>query len=187
MHFIADSVCCDTTWLHFFYVSEQHAPGNAHSAYAGDNHRIEVGGLCSICLTCCVQARSTTKSLFFSSCRMSLLSSASFFFFSLRSVAFHQHRCSAQGAAELAAFVIEVCVVFCSIVCLCAGDCACRFTIADTTASGVTLDEVSFSSACRLEEASLPALSSPDEVLACRTRNAILIFAFLWCPVEPML
>ena len=53
-----------------------------------------------------------------------------FFFFSLRSVAFHQPRCSAHGAAELAAFVIEVCVVFCSIVCLCAGDCACRFTVA---------------------------------------------------------
>ena len=53
---------------------------------------------------------------------MSLLSSASFFFFffSLRSVAFHQPRCSAHGAAELAASVIEVCVVFCLIVCLCA-------------------------------------------------------------------
>ena len=52
---------------------------------------------------------------------------------------------------------------------------------------GVTLDEVSFSSGCTHEQASLPALSSPDKVVACLTRNAILIFAFLWCPVEPML
>ena len=33
----------------------------------------------------------------------------------------------------------------------------------------------------------MPALFSRDKVLACRTRNAILIFVFLWCSVEPML
>ena len=51
----------------------------------------------------------------------------------------------------------------------------------------MTLGEASFNSACRLEQSSLPALSSRDKVVARRTRNAILIFAFLWCSVEPML
>ena len=54
----------------------------------------------------------------------------------------------------------------------------------DTTASLVTLDEASFSSAWRLEQSSLPALFSRDKVVAWRTRNAILIFAFIWCSSE---
>ena len=103
--------------MHFFYVSEQRAPGNAHSAYAGDNHRIEVGGLCSIYLTCCVQARCTTRTLFFSSCRDVFRSlPLPFFFFSSRFAVLPSISPAVQlnGAAELAAFVIEVCVVFCS-------------------------------------------------------------------------
>ena len=54
VQFLANSVCCDTTWMRFFlFFSVQCAPGLPHSVYAGDNYRFEVGGLCSIYLTCC--------------------------------------------------------------------------------------------------------------------------------------
>ena len=120
VQFLADSVCCGTTWIRFFYFSEQRSPGNAHGAYAGDNHRVEVGGLCSTYLTCCVQARGTRRTVFLVVSNIFAL--FRFFFFSLRSVVF-QHRCPAHGAAELAACVVGVCVSV-------RGDCACCFAVA---------------------------------------------------------
>ena len=73
--------------------------------------------------------RGAPGELFFLSCRISLLSSASFFF-RVSVLSSILPRCPAHGAGELAACMVGVCVVFCLILCLCAGECACCSAVA---------------------------------------------------------
>ena len=51
--FLADNVCCDTTWMRFRCTTEHRVPGVAHGACFGDTHCMDApwdGGGCVVLL-----------------------------------------------------------------------------------------------------------------------------------------